>query len=73
MAATAITITKLAKQTAAAIPATAAVDATAGALVAWDSNDSKLLIILENASLDTAKTATIKNGSGLQGGFPLFG
>ena len=49
MAATEITVTKIEKEKAIAIPATAAVDATDGAAVEWDCADGKLLLIVENA------------------------
>ena len=67
MAATEITVTKIEKEKAIAIPATTAVDATDGAAVEWDCADGKLLLILENADDTAAKSATVVNGGGLQG------
>lgn len=67
MAATEITVTKIEKEKAIAIPATTAVDATDGAAVEWDCADGKLLLIVENADSAAAKSATVVNGGGLQG------
>lgn len=67
MAVVTITATKMEKEQATVIPATVAVDATDGAVVAWDCKDAQLYIILENASTSAAKVATIVNGKGLQG------
>lgn len=68
MAATAITNTVLSVfGTAAAMPATAAVDATDGALITCDKADHKMLIIMENADTTNAETVTIKAGNGIQG------
>lgn len=67
MAATNIVITKLVRNEADVIPATAAVNATDGAML--DLNgivDEKLLILIENAG-SAAKVATIKAGNGIQG------
>jgi hypothetical protein len=65
-AATVITNTSLVLNTFATLPATAAVEATNGALVNAAA-DHKMLLIAENASVDTAKTVTIKAGNGIQG------
>ena len=65
-AATVITNTSLVLNTFAAMPATAAVEATNGALVTAAA-DHKMLLIAENASADTAKTVTVKAGNGIQG------
>ncbi len=67
MAATEITVTRIEKEKAVAIPATTAVDATDGAAVKWDCADGKLLLILENADATATKSATVVNGGGLQG------
>lgn len=68
MAATAITNTVLsAFGKAEAMPATAAVDATSGALITCDKTDHKMLIIMENADTTNAETVTIKAGNGIQG------
>ena len=65
-AATVITNTALVLNTFATMPATAAVEATNGALVTAAA-DHKMLLIAENASADTAKTVTVKAGNGIQG------
>lgn len=67
MAATAITNTVLAFNTAAAMPATAAVDATDGALITCGAADQKMLIIMENVDGTNAENVTIKAGNGVQG------
>ena len=65
MGATAITNVTLKLNTGSAAYATAAVDATDGALVTAVA-DQKMLILLENGTSAT-KVATIKAGNGLQG------
>ena len=68
MAATTITPTALTGfNTAAALPATAAVEANLGALIAFNKADQKGLIFLENSSATTTVTAKIVKGDGLQG------
>lgn len=69
MAATVITnLTLSAVNTAGAFPATAAVAANEGALVTFNKEDQKQLIILENSHVSTtAVTAVIKAGDGIQG------
>lgn len=67
MAATAITNLVLAFNTADEIPATAAVDATAGALITCGAADQKMLIIMENSDAVNDETVTIKKGNALQG------
>lgn len=67
MAATAITNTVLTRNTVAIFPATAACDATDGALITCDKDDQKMLIYIENADASNAETVTIKKGNGLQG------
>ena len=66
MAATVITPVQLALNTAANLPTALAVDATDGALIDFNVNDLKALVILENAAT-AEKTATIKAGNGIQG------
>ena len=68
MAATSITVTKLKRNTAFAVPATAAVNASDGAEIDLSGiSDERLLIILENGSTSAEKTATIKMGNGIAG------
>lgn len=67
MAATAIVNTVLSFNTMAAMPATAAVDATDGALITCDKADQKMLIVIENSDTVNAETVTIKKGNGVQG------
>lgn len=66
MAATAITNTVLTWNTSAAMPETAAVDATLGAYVTVTGK--RMLIILENVNTTTAKNATIVKGNGIFAG-----
>lgn len=68
MAATSITATALTNfNIAAALPATAAVAANEGALIAFNKADQKGLIILENSNTSATATAIISKGDGLQG------
>lgn len=67
MAATAITNTVITRNASTALPATAAVAANEGALVTYDKDDQKIMLILENASATTTLTAVISKGNGLQG------
>lgn len=68
MAATEITITGLSFNTAAAMPATAAVDATNGATIDFSGyEDRRILIIAENADTENAENVTIEMGTGIQG------
>ncbi|NLB80943.1 MAG: hypothetical protein GX800_04890 [Clostridiaceae bacterium] len=68
MAATAITPTALTGfNKAAALPATAAVAANEGALIAFSKADQKGLIILENSDATDTATAIITKGDALQG------
>ena len=66
MGATAITATALSFNTAADMPATAAVSANEGALIAFNKADQKGLIILENSDATATATAIISKGDGLQ-------
>jgi hypothetical protein len=68
MAATPITATALTGfNIAADMPATAAVAANEGALIAFSKADQKGLIILENSNTSATATAIISKGDGLQG------
>ena len=68
MAATTITPTALTNYNVAGdLPATAAVAANEGALIAFDKADQKGLIILENSNASATATAKIVKGNGLQG------
>lgn len=68
MAATAITPTVLTDfNKAENLPATAAVAANEGALIAFNKADQKGLIILENSNTQATATAKIVKGNGLQG------
>lgn len=68
MAATAITATALTGfNIAAELPATEAVAANEGALIAFCKADQKGLIILENSDTSATATAIISKGDGLQG------
>lgn len=67
MAATEITKTALAFNTAAAVPAAATVVLAGGALVTFDKADQKILLLLKNAITTATHTAVIKAGNGLQG------
>jgi hypothetical protein len=64
MAATAITNTNLVWNTFAAMPATAAVDASDGVLITPTGPDHKMLIIAESAEGADPKDVTIKGGDG---------
>lgn len=66
MAATTITVTKLAHNTAATMPTTAALNASDGGVIdVKNIADQKLLLVLENSD-SSAGTATIKAGGMLQ-------
>lgn len=68
MAVAVITPVKLTRNTFTnAIAANTAVDASDGAEFTMTDKDEKYLIVVENASVDTAKTVTIKAGNGPQG------
>jgi hypothetical protein len=67
MAATEITITNLKFNTAEALPATAALDGTDGAVVDFSSaEDRRILIIIENSDSENAEDVTVKKGTGIQ-------
>jgi len=67
MAATAITNTVLKRNEAKAMPTAATVAKTDGALVTFDKDDQKILLLLKNNITNATHTAVIKAGNGLQG------
>lgn len=67
MAATAIVNTVLAFNGNQIMPATAAVNATDGALITCNKADQKMLIIMENSDSSNSENVTIKKGNGVQG------
>lgn len=67
MAATTITSTSITRGATTALPATAAVAANEGALVTYNKDDQKIMLILENSSATTTLTAVIAKGNALQG------
>jgi len=67
MAATAITKTVVTRNAATAVPAAATVAKTDGALVTFDKDDQKILLLLKNNITNATHTAVIKAGNGLQG------
>lgn len=67
MATTNITNTSLKFNTAAAMPATSALDASGGCRISFKNReDARILIILEN-SATASKEATVKAGNSIQG------
>ena len=67
MGATAITNTVLKRNEAKAVPTAATVAKTDGALVTFDKDDQKILLLLKNNVSNATHTAVIKAGNGLQG------
>ena len=67
MSATAITKTVVTRNAATAVPAAATVAITDGALVTYDKDDQKILLLLKNIITTATHTAVIKAGNGLQG------
>lgn len=67
MSATEITKTVVTRNAATAVPAAATVVKTDGALVTFDKDDQKILLLLKNNITDATHTAVIKAGNGLQG------
>ena len=67
MAATTITKTVITRNAATAVPAAATVAKTDGALVAFDKDDQKILLLLKNNITNATHTAVIKKGNALQG------
>jgi len=67
MGATAITKTVVTRNAATAVPTAATVAKTDGALVTFDKDDQKILLLLKNNITNVTHTAVIKAGNGLQG------
>jgi hypothetical protein len=67
MTATKITNTVLKRNEAKAMPTAATVAKTDGALVTFDKDDQKILLLLKNNVSNATHTAVIKAGNGLQG------
>lgn len=67
MSATAITKTVVTRNAATAVPTAATVAKTDGALVTFDKDDQKILLLLKNNVTNATHTAVIKAGNGLQG------
>jgi len=67
MSATAITKTSVTRNAATAVPSAATVAKTDGALVTFDKDDQKILLLLKNNITNATHTAVIKAGNGLQG------
>lgn len=62
MAATNVSLAKMELNTGLALPAAAALDATEGAYVAFNGQDTKTVLVLSGSG-----TAVVKAGNGLQG------
>ena len=67
MGATAITKTVVTRNAATNVPTAATVAKTDGALVTFDKDDQKILLLLKNNVSNATHTAVIKAGNGLQG------
>lgn len=67
MAATAITKTVVTRNAATNVPTAATVAKTDGALVTFDKDDQKILLLLKNNVTNATHTAVIKAGNGIQG------
>jgi len=67
MAATKITNTVVTRNAATAVPSAATVANIDGALVTFDKDDQKILLLLKNNVAAVTHTAVIKAGNGLQG------
>jgi len=67
MAATAITKTVITRNAATNVPTAATVAKTDGALVTFDKDDQKILLLLKNNVSNVTHTAVIKAGNGIQG------
>lgn len=65
--ATEITNTELKFNEAKAVPGAATVVKVGGAVVTFDKNDQKILLLLKNNVTNVTHTAVIKAGNGLQG------
>lgn len=67
MSATAITKVEVTRNAATNVPTAATVAKTDGALVTFDKDDQKILLLLKNNITNATHTAVIKAGNGLQG------
>ena len=67
MGATAITKTVITRNAATNVPTAATVAKTDGALVTFDKDDQKILLLLKNNVTNVTHTAVIKAGNGIQG------
>jgi hypothetical protein len=67
MAATAITKTVVTRNAATNVPTAATVKNLEGALVTFDKDDQKILLLLKNNVTNVTHTAVIKAGNGIQG------
>ena len=67
MGATAITKVEVTRNAATNVPTAATVAKTDGALVTFDKDDQKILLLLKNNVSNATHTAVIKAGNGLQG------
>ena len=67
MGATTITNTVVTRNAATNVPTAATVAKTDGALVTFDKDDQKILLLLKNNITNATHTAVIKAGNGLQG------
>jgi len=67
MGATAITKVEVTRNAATNVPTAATVAKTDGALVTFDKDDQKILLLLKNNITNATHTAVIKAGNGLQG------
>lgn len=67
MGATAITKTVITRNAATNVPTAATVAKTDGALVTFDKDDQKILLLLKNNITNVTHTAVIKAGNGIQG------
>ncbi|MFQ7004964.1 MAG: hypothetical protein ACLRRT_15625 [Ruthenibacterium lactatiformans] len=65
MAATAIALTKIPLNGGVELPATAALDGTAGAEIQFDGQDTKIVILIENGGSSAGDA--FKAGNGIQG------
>ena len=67
MGATAITKTVITRNAATNVPTAATVKNLEGALVTFDKDDQKILLLLKNNVSNVTHTAVIKAGNGIQG------
>lgn len=66
MAATAIALTGIPLNSGVKLPTTLALDATAGAEIAFNQQDTKIVVLIENSAASPSN-ATFKAGSGIGG------